>query len=109
MAKLNQDLTQRDIYLAVRQRNPLDFIADRADIGFNDIEKQFQNINFTIPFRLPELQSLKVTTDILLKESIGNIAMEHHDKMRLLVKVFSGEIFYLKINNGDEWRVMIVF
>jgi hypothetical protein len=109
MPKFNQDLTNRDIYLAIRQRNPLDFVADRADIGFNDIEQQFQNINFTIPFRLPELQNLKVAIDILLQESIGKVTMEPYDKMRLLVKVFGGEIFYLKINNGDEWRVMIVF
>ena len=108
MPKLNQDLTNRDIYLAIRQRNSLDFVADRADIGFNDIEQQFQNINFTIPFRLPELQNLKVAIDILLQESIGKVTMEPYDKMRLLVKVFGGEIFYLKINNGDEWRVVIV-
>jgi hypothetical protein len=37
------------------------------------------------------------------------MTMEPNDKMRLLVKAFGGEIFYLKINNGDEWRVMIVF
>jgi len=109
MPKLNQDLLFRDIYLNLRQRIPMDFIANRADIGFNNIEQEFTIINFALPFRLSELQNLRTIIDVLLQESTGLITIEPYDKLKLLVKVFNGEIFYHKIGNGDEWRVMIIF
>lgn len=109
MKILNKDLTNREIYLNIRERKSLEFIASRADIGFQNIENEFNSINFDFPFLLPEMQSLEVIIQILLQESIGLVNMEQYQKLRLLVKVFNGHIFYQKIDKGDFWRVMIVF
>jgi hypothetical protein len=109
MAKLNQDITFREIYLSVRERSNLDFTADRADIGFQNIEREIPSINYNLPFPLPELQNLEVIIDMLLKESIGTVHMEPYQKLRLLVKVFNGQIFYHRIGTGDTWRVLILF
>ena len=109
MPKLHEDIDFRQIYLEIRQRNQLDFIANRSDIGFDNIENEFESINFEVPFRIPELQNLDTIIKILLEESVGVVNMESYQKMRLLVKVFNGEIFYQKNGDGEEWRVMIIF
>ena len=79
MPKLNQDLNYRDIYLTIRERIPMDFIADRTDIGFNNIEEELLNINFTIPFRIPEVQNLRTIIDILVQESTGYATKRPYD------------------------------
>ena len=109
MKILNKDLSFREIYIQIRDRKNLDFIANRNDIGFANIENEFTTINFNFPFPLPELQNLKEVTRILLEDSIGMVNMELYQRLRLLVKIFNGHIFYQRIDKGDAWRVMIVF
>lgn len=109
MRTLNSDLTFREIYLSIRERKNIEFIATRSDIGFNNIEAEFPNINFDFPFPLNELQNLRTVIDILMQESIGLVQMEPYQKLRLLVKVFQGQLFYEKIGTGATWRVFILF
>lgn len=109
MRKLNTDLTFREIYLSVRQRKNIEFLANRNDIGFQNIENDFKGINFNYPFPLNEMQNLEVIIDILLQESIGKVNMEPYQKLRLLVKIFNGQAFYQRTADINFWRVMVIF
>ncbi len=107
MQKLKHNLTYRDIYLVIRQRKSIMFSAVTDDIGLNDIEQHIQDVN--IPFKFPFPCMSSDAIEALIQESVGSISMNPFEKIRFLVKFFDGEILCQKLNDNDEWVVMIIF
>jgi hypothetical protein len=99
----------KDIYLNIKQRTKTEFIAKTADIGLENNDLELKNINLTIPFQIPELQNLSNAIDSLVKEAKGEMTLKPFEKIKFLMKVFNGEIYYRKTKNEDMWKVSLTF
>lgn len=107
--KLNSNLFYRDVYLSIKSKSGLEFIANSGDIGFNKIIEELKQIGISDQFYLPIQLDLKELLRCLLQESVGIISIKDYEKMRMLVYFFGGKILYTQLDSEVEWGVKIVF
>lgn len=108
MKKLNHTLSWADLFKDIKNRSGIIFLADRKDIEFDNIEKELTNTNFDLPFAIDTI-ALPSIEHILSYEAFGMVEITPANKMRMLVKLLGGNIWYEKIGNGAEWRLTIAF
>jgi hypothetical protein len=107
MRKLNQNISWQEIHDYVAKRERVFFIAKREEIEFQNIEIDMHQ-DFENPFPLDTL-SIPSIQEVLSLDAIGVLHISPITRIRMLVKLVGGEIWYERIDKGDEWKVAILF